>query len=167
MEDRTMGQPFGQTATLTREGAVLVAGMAFWTGRIISSQVDDLTALTDRPEASHSALWLLDSHDGRTARMIVTDDPDEVLPVRDGGTASWNRIYCITHVDDMLSRRRCMRIAAIMSDRLHASGTRCIPPAAVAEMTVDERDDSDMRIFAAHAMIALTASGLKTGWNEE
>ena len=167
MEDITTITAVSQGATLVRDGAILVAGMAFWTGRVISAQVDDLTELTRRPEASHSALWLLDSHDGRTARMIGTDDPTEVLPIRDGSSECRSRIYCITHVDDMLSRRRCIRLAAIMSDRLHASGTRCIPPAAVAEMAIDERDDSDMRIFAAHAMIALNASGLKTGWNEE
>jgi len=167
MEDITTMTAVRQGATLVRDGAVTVAGMAFWTGRVVSAQVDDLTELTRRPEASHSALWLLDSHDRRTARMIATDDPAEVLPIRDDRSGRWSRIYCITHVDDMLSRGRCIRLAAIMSDRLHASGTRCIPPAAVAEMTIDERDDSDMRIFAAHAMIALNASGLKTGWNEE
>lgn len=163
MEDSNATPSIQQGATLARDGAVLVAGMAFWTGRVISSQVDDLTALTRRPEASHSALWLLDSQDGRTARMMVTDDPAEILPLRHGGTAAPGRIYCITHIDDMLSRSRCMRLAAILADRLHAGGTRCIPPAAVAGMAIDERDEADMRIFAAHAIIALKASGLKSG----
>jgi hypothetical protein len=167
MEDIARIKGVRQGATLARDGAVLVSGVAFWTGRIISSQVDDLTELTRRPEASHSALWLLDSHDGRTARMIATDDPAEILPIRDGDPGSWSRIYCITHIDDMLSRGRCIRLAAIMSDRLQAGGIGCLPPAAVAEMTIDERDDSDMRIFAAHAMIALEVSGLKTGRSGE
>jgi len=167
MEDITTMTAVRQGATLVRDGAVTVAGMGFWTGRVVSSQADDLMELTRRSEASHSALWLLDSHGGSTARMIATDDPAKVLAARDGSPGSWSRIYCITHVDDMLSRSRCIRLAAIMSDRLHAGGTRCIPPAEVAEMTIDERDDSDMRIFAAHAMIALEVSGLRTGRSGE
>lgn len=162
MDDRDMMAH--RTVELSEDGQVLVAQIPYWTGRVVSAARTGLTELVARAEAFHSSLWLLESHDGRTAEMVVADDPERVFRLHLDGGGAWDRAYCITHVGDMLSRSRCLRLAAIFRERLGGCGLGCIVPAEAPATMLDERSEADMRVFADQAIIALTASRPVRAW---
>lgn len=149
-------KPVDTGESASADGMVSVTSVAYWTGRIMSVPVDAIASIKDIPEARHSTLWILLSPDRQVATLVASDDVELDVACRTD-ISSWDRLYGITHRDDLLSRVRCRFLADLVARDLRDAGV-AVDQSTSVELT--ESIEADMREFHRIGREALRVAGL-------